>query len=561
MVDVGRRRAVICDDPMMPNSVRVIGRVARDPRLRRIELGFVGFAIAEHGTWLASIMFAYDRGGVGEAGIAAVVLLAPALVVAPVAAFAADRFDSGRVLATGYAVQSVAMLLTALAIAGGASSLIVYAGAMVAASGITLTRPALGALLPRATHTPADLTAANVVLGFVEYTGMFIGPALTGILVGVSGLAAPFAVCGALTAVASLFALGLGGAGSHVDERTPRDGGPIHDTVEGLRALRGHRPVRMMITMLSLGSLVIGAADVLFVATADHLSDGDTSRAGLFGTAFGVGAVLGSMLTVVLVGRARLTPFIACAVAAMGLGLATLSTAGGVALAAVLYVVMGGGESVLRVSASTLIQRVAPTDVVGRFFGVAEGLHMFSIAIGSGLIGLLVTGAGYETGLLVAGVTVPILLLLRISPLFRLDRDAAVPDDRVLELILGDDIFAGLPAPTVERLAADVERRHVGVGTAVIAEGEPGDRYYVIDDGRVAVEIGGRHVRDLGRGDGFGELALLSDVPRTATVIATTELELLAFERERFLRAVTGNARSSGVGGARTDRYLGPAAG
>ena len=148
----------------MPNNWRVVGRVARDPRLRRIELGYAGFAIAEHGTWLAGLMYAYERGGVDQAGIVAVVLLAPALVVAPVAAFATDRFESGRVLAVGYAIQATAMLLAALAIAADIGSLPVYAALMAAASGVTLTRPALGVVLPNATHTPADLTAANVVM-------------------------------------------------------------------------------------------------------------------------------------------------------------------------------------------------------------------------------------------------------------------------------------------------------------------------------------------------------------------------------------------------------------
>lgn len=542
----------------MATGWRVVGRVARDSQLRRIELGFAGFAVAEHGTWLASIMYAYDRGGVKEAGIAAVVLLAPALLVAPVAALAADRFESGRVLAVGYAIQATAMLAAALAIAGDAPPLLVYGALMVTASGVTLTRPAIGVVLPESTRTAADLTAANVVTGFVEHSGMFIGPALTGILVAASGLAAPFFACAAFTAAAALLALGLR-TGAKV---APADGdvpsGVLREIGDGLVALRDHGTVRMMLVMMSLGSLVIGATDVLFVTTADHLGAGDTSRAGLFGTAFGIGAVLGSGVTVLLVGRPRLTPTIAVAVAAMGLSLAVLASAGSAALAVILFAVMGGGESLLRISGSTLIQRVAPSDVVGRFFGVAEGLHMFSIAIGSGAVGLLVSQLGYETGLVVAGVTVPLLLLLRVGRLFRVDRDAVVPDERVLAVILGDDVFGSLPAPVIERLAADVSHHQVAAGTAVITEGEPGDRYYVIDGGEAAVSMDGRHVRMIGPGGGFGELALLHDVPRTATVVAATDLELLAFGREQFLQAVTGHARSAAVARERADRFLGP---
>jgi hypothetical protein len=436
----------------------------------------------------------------------------------------------------------------------------VYAALTVTASAITLTRPAMGVVLPGATRTPADLTAANVVMTFVEQSGMFIGPDLAGVLVGVSGLAAPFVVCGVLTGGASLLSLGLRIGARHIpDTDTAAPAAVVRDIVDGLRALREHGTVRMMMIMLSLGSVVIGAADVLFVATADHLDGGDTSRAGLFGTAFGIGAVLGSGLTVLLVGRPRLTPAIAAAVGAMGLSLAVLADAGGAVLAAILFAVMGGGESLLRVSASTLIQRVAPSDVVGRFFGVAEGLHMFAIAVGSGGVGLLVSQLGYETGLVVAGVTVPLLLLLRIGSLFRVDRDAVVPDERVLEVILGDDIFGSLPAPVIERLAADAVHRHVGAGGAVITEGEPGDLYYLIDRGRAEVTMDGHHVRVIGPGGGFGELALLRDVPRTATVVATTDLELLAFDRDRFLQAVTGHARSADVGRERALRFLGPA--
>lgn len=545
----------------MAHGLRVITRIARDRQLRRIELGFAGFAIAEHGTWLASIMYAYDLGGVDEAGIAAAVLLAPGLVVAPLAAFAVDRFESGRVLAVGYAIQATAMLLTALAIAADVGSLPVYAAAMAAASAVTLTRPALSVVLPNATHTPTDLTAANVVTGFVEYTGMFIGPALTGILVGVSGLAAPFAVCGGFTAGAALLTLGVRtGHDAAVADDTAGSlvTSVLRDTADGLRALRGQRAVRMMIGMLALGSLVIGAADVLFVATADHIAGADTSRAGLFGTAFGVGAVIGAGLTTLLIGHARLTPSIAMAVTAMGLSLAALATATTTGLALVLFIVMGGGESVLRVSASTLIQRVAPLDVIGRFFGIAEGLRMFSIAIGSGAIGLLVARFGYEAGLLTAGVAVPVLLLLRIPLLFRVDRDATVPDEQLLELILGDDIFNALPAPTIERLAADVERRHVAAGEVIIAEGEQGDRYYVLESGRAEITRHGDHIGHCMRGDGFGELALLRDTPRTATVIAITDVDLLAFNREPFLQAVTGHSRSAAVGRERSEHYLGP---
>lgn len=541
----------------MRNSWGVVARIARDRRLRRLQLGLAGFAVAEHGTWLAGLVWAFDRGGADEAGLFAVVLLAPALVVAPLAAFAADRFASGRVLAVGYLLQSASMLLTALAIASDAGRPAVYGAAMLASSAVTLTRPAVGVVLPNLTHTPADLTAANVVIGFAEYLGMFLGPGIAGLLISWWDVSVAFVAGGLVTAWAAVLALGVQ-VETYTAEESER-GGVFRETVDGVRALRRHRGVRTTIEMLSIGGLVIGAADVLFVAAADRINAGDTSRAGMFGMAFGVGAVVGSMASVLLVGRARLTRPIAVAVGILGVGLATLATVTRPGVALVVFAVMGAGESLLRVAASTLIQRVAPLELIGRFFGAAEGIRMFALAIGSGAIGLLIGELGYETGLLVAGVAVPLLLLVRISSLFRADRNAVVPDDRVLELILGDDLFASLPSPAVERLAADARRRSVPSGSVVLAAGEVGDRYYIVDRGRCDVTVNGDCVTTVEPGGSFGEIALLHDVPRTATVTAVEDAELLAFEREAFLQAVTGHPRAAAVGRERSGRYIGSA--
>lgn len=525
----------------MSNGLRVIGRVARHPRLRRIELGYLGFAIAEHGTWLATIIYAYDRGGVDEAGVVGFLLLGPAILVAPFAAFAADRFESGKVLAAGYAIQATSMIVTGALIAASVPALLVYVVAAIAATSVTLTRPALGVVLPASTHTPADLTAANVIVGFVEYVGMFVGPAVAGLLVRASGTELPFLVFGAALAVSTLLALGLDTPPPLERDRTA---GPVADTIDGLRALRREPKVQLMIVVVSISALIVGATDVLVVATADQL-DGDTARAGLFGMAFGLGAVLGSVCSVVLVGRARLTPFIATAIGGMGLLLAFLPNATTALTAVALYGAMGVGESVSQIASTTLIQRVAPSEVAGRFFGAAEGVRTFVVGVGSLAVGAAVAWLGYEDGLLVAGVVVTLTLLCCIGGVFRIDRGAIVPDERVLALIGGDPVFASLPAPVIERLVADSEWRHVPAGHPVITEGDRGDHYFIIDRGDVEVTMAGTFVRRLGPGKAFGEIALMRDVPRTATVTASADTDVIAIARTPFLQAVTGQQRST----------------
>jgi MFS family permease len=548
---------VSCETRTVFNRTAVIRRVARDPTLRRIELGYLCFATAEHATWLAGTLYAYSNGGVGEAGIVAAVLLAPSLVVAPIASFAADRFPSGGVLAAGYSVQCLAMALAGILIATDAPSLAVYAAAMVAAAAVTTTRPTIGVVLPNTTRTPADLTAANVLIGFLEDIGKFVGPILTGVLAAAFGLSVAFLVCGSMMAAATIGALRL----PRIAIRLPSDTvmpSAVRDTLDGLRALRSDRPVRLLIGAMSMGCLVAGAADVLFVASAAEISAGGAGAAGVLGTAFGIGAMCGAASTVTLVGRARLTPFVAVAVAALGVSMALLGLVDTIAVAAVMFAALGAGESVLRIAAVTMIQRVAPAEVIGRYFGLAEGVTMFAMATGSVTIAAIVATLGYPVGLVASGIAIPVALLVILPALLRVDRHSVAPDDRTLELITGDPIFGSLPAPTIERLSVDARRVRLAPGDVALREGDKGDNYFVVDEGRLSLTAGGKQLHELEPGDGFGELALLHETPRTATATALTDVVLVVIEREYFLQAVTRHPRSLAVGRDRTDRYLGP---
>ena len=196
----------------------MVWKVARDRQLFRLQAGFAGFAFAEHATWLAILVFAFERGGVREAGIVAVVQLAPAIVVTPFAAYAGDRFRPERVLAAGYAMQSLAMLATAVAMWND-RPMLAYASGAVAATCITFSRPVMGAILPIVARTPSDLVAANVVTGFTEYVGMFVGPLIAAVLLAGGSPASVFGVCAAITAASALLSAAI-----HL-----RDGDHPHD--------------------------------------------------------------------------------------------------------------------------------------------------------------------------------------------------------------------------------------------------------------------------------------------------------------------------------------------
>jgi len=168
---------------------------------------------------------------------------------------------------------------------------------------------------------------------------------------------------------------------------------------------------------------------------------------------------------------------------------------------------------------------------------------MTGIAVGTLTAPALVEGVGARTAFVLAGSFLPAVALASYAMLRRLDAGAAVPVD-VLTLLLRVPILAVLAPRILERLARDAEREEVTSGDVVVATGDAGSRFYVIASGRVSVTVNGEEVRELGPGGWFGEIALLHDVPRTATVTAVTDLALWTLDRESFLSSVSAGSTS-----------------
>ena len=529
----------------MREQAGVILTVARDSTLARIELAFLGFNMAEYATWMATLVYAYGLGGAGVAAIFAFVQLIPAGLVAPFAATAGDRFRRDHALLGGYLCQAAAMGLTAVALYADAPPALVALVAASASASFTLTRPVQSVILPGITHSPGDLTAANAVSGLAENVGIFVGPLLGGLLlVGEQ----PGLVFAAFAFVSLVGALLVARLPSEVQGGSQPSVGGIRDVIEesfgGFRALAGNRPVLLITLVLSAATTVVGALDILFVATAIDLLGASESWAGFMYAAFGLGGVLGAVATVLLVGRRRMTPALAASGGLFGLPISVIGIAPAIVTAPLLFALSGAGFSVTSVAGRTLLQRTAPEAVLARVFGVLEGLTMVSLAIGSLVTGALVGALGVAGTLVVEGLLVPAVLLLVWVRLGALDRHARHPDPEALALLRPLPIFAPLSAPTIERILAELTWLRVPAGEALIREGDPGDRFYILAEGEVTVSIRAETVGVRGPGEHFGEIALLRSVPRTATVTATTPLRLIAIERERFLEAVTGHPQS-----------------
>jgi hypothetical protein len=207
-----------------------------------------------------------------------------------------------------------------------------------------------------------------------------------------------------------------------------------------------------------------------------------------------------------------------------------------------------------------LLQRSADDELLSRVFGALEAIIYAGIAAGALVEPQLVSALGARWALVVTGLFLPVMALILGPRVLRVDRDAVAPAESVA-LLRGLAVFAPLPALVLERVATRLVPLAAAAGTAVITEGEAGDRYYVLTSGAAEVSVDGRRVNLLGPGEGFGEIALLRDVPRTATVVMTEQSELMALDRETFLEAVSADPRSFAAADDTVNRLVGAVSG
>jgi MFS family permease len=516
--------------------------LAANSVLRR-EAGALGlFRMAEFGPWVAMLVYAYSEGGATATGVVSLALLIPTAIVAPFAGPLIDRFGASRVLLGAYAAQAVAMGATAVSLLSGAPPVVSYALGALTAMALVVTHPAHAVVSPGIARTTEQLVALNAVTGWILSIGLVLAPACAGLILAVSTPGAVYAAGAACVLVAALLVVPLRDLVpplAHDDESPVA--GAFSRLDEGARALAKSSAPREVVIVLSATYLMVGAFDVLVVVLAvGSLGIGD-SGAGYLTAAHGAGAVLGAVSSLALVGCARIVPVMLGAAVVGAAAFIVLGFAITVGVAFAVAAVTGVSRSLLEVSGQTLLQRVTTTEILARVFSFKEGLAMAAWGVGSVSVPIVIGIAGLKGALIYTGAIVPVLVLLRLRPLLAVDAAAVVPAVTIA-LLRSVGIFRVLPVPALEGIAHGATDVSVPAGETIIRQGDAGDRYFAIADGTVEVLHDGTRLNTLERGEGFGEIALLHDVPRTATVRAVTDGRLIAIERDAFLIALTGHA-------------------
>ncbi len=518
----------------------VVRQALRNPDLRRVLIAYLLFNVAEWASWIALLVWGYGVAGVGGASAIALVQLVPAALLAAPAASLVGRHLGRRALAAGYAAQAVGYLAVAGALLADAPVGVVGLAAAAVSVAITLTRPTHHALLPQISRTTGDLTVGNAASGSLEAIAAFLGALAGGLLLAASGAGGVLVAMSGTVGVAALLTVRLAvGASGPVVRRSATSG-----RTRALRTVLRDPAARLMLVLITAENVLVGMMDILLVVLALDVLGMSDAGPGILNSAIGVGGIIGAALTFVLVGRARLAGPLVLAAGCAGVAFALAGQTGLPVIAMVFVAVSGAGKLFYDVTSRTFTQRLLPDHLLTPTFGLQESFAMIGIALGTLAAPFLVDSVGAQAAFVVAGCFLPLTALVSYRSLRRLDAGSAVPLE-VLALLERVPILAVLPARILERLARDATEQEAPAGADIVRQGDVGARFYVIASGRARVDIDGTEIRELGPGDWFGEIALLRDVPRTASVTALTAVTLWGLDRESFLPSVA--ATSSAV--------------
>jgi MFS family permease len=520
------------------NRLAAAALACRNENVRRVELAWGAAISAEWAYFVALGVFAYDAGGASAVGLAGLIRLLPAAIVAPGAAALGDRFRRERLLLG-------AMLLGALALAGSAAAAFagskggVYACAALVGISSTLIRPTLQALLPSLTRTPEELVASNAATSTVESIGTLVGPLVAGVLVEEARVGVTFAVAAATLAVGVALLL-------RVRTEGPAPGRAASRGRPGFawRTVVKHPGAPVVVVLMVAQAFVRGCLNVLIVVAAFQLLDGAGGTVGALTAAIGAGGVIGAVVSSTFHSQ-RLARIFAFSLLGWGLPLVLMAPSEQLVAALVLLGIVGAANSIEDVSGFTLLQRAIQDDALSGVLGLIWGAAMGAVALGSVVAPLLVRELGAKSAFVLVGLLLPVLTVAGFRRMRALDE--AVAPTRQQLLVDEVPMFLPLSLAAKERLATKLVPLDVPAGGTIVRAGDVGDRFYIVDSGSVRIGLGNGE-KQSAAGDYFGEIALLRDVPRTATVTAATATRLYALERADFLAAVTGHALAEAAG-------------
>jgi MFS family permease len=581
-------------------GLRVYRELLQNRPLSRLLLGEFVSGIGDWLYIIAIFVVIYrESGDAALVGAFGGVRLLPYVVLSVPAGIVADRFDRRMVLLVSDLFRGSLMVLMAILITVGGSALLIAALAISAAGGSSFFYPALGAYLPSLAKDERQLGPANSAWASLQNISYIIGPAIGGVVLAVGDVRAAF-IINALTFVFVAFILwslppshprdraaaAAGREAERISAKTAAEGeapateaaaGPTATapsaepstvaTAESAEPTSGRpsawsrsglqiRPLAgLTVVQLMAGFLGGGFQVITVILAIDVLKAGEQAN-GYLNAAIGIGGLLGAIGAGSLVVRRGLGLPLVIGAVVLGLGTIALGATTDLRFALLAIGISAGGAIIIDVVATTIFQRLVPDELRGRAMGVLMAVTTLTGAAGAFALPVLLATVGPFESLVAAGIAAIVFTALGVVLIGTAADRAPTPYEATIARILGLPLFVGVPHARLQAAMHRVVEVPVKAGDAVVRQGEPADRFYIIEDGTFTVTqeptAGAVPVvlRQLGPDDVFGELGLLNRTPRTATVTADTDGVLLALGASDFLTLV-------GAGGPLRGRLTG----
>lgn len=510
------------------------------PNTRRVELGWGLSVMGELAGTVALVVYAFSAGGDALVALYAASRTVGGMCITLLLAGVTSRLRRDRLLR--WLTGSRALLLGAAALLAALhqpAAAVITLAAMSSALSETY-RPLQAAILPWLVRTPAELTAANAVAAMLENSGALVGPLLAGVLLAVAAPPLAIAAAAGSVAAATVAVLRL------TVPDTPALGGrsPVdvaRDIRDGINRFVRIAPPGGVAILAFVQTFIRGALVVLIAVLAVHVLALGGSAVGWLNAALGAGGLIGGIVAAAAVRGTRLGRSFITGLALWGVPLVLLALLTTPLVAYLALAVVGVGNAIEDVGLFTLVTRLAGPRDAGKVIGALEFVALAGLGLGSVTAPLLLHALGVRGTLALLGGGLAGLTLAHAARFGRLDAAMPAPGPEVA-LLRSLPMFSPLPLAVTELLATEIEPRQFPAGAVVMREGEGGDHFYLVVDGSAAVTVRGMPRPPLQRGDCFGEIALLRDIPRTATVTAEQPLHTIALGRQEFLTAVTGNS-------------------
>ncbi len=520
-----------------------LSSVFANPALRRIQLALAGSMTGDWAYATAVVVWAYGVGGAKLVGIYGAVRLVLMAFAAPIGSMLGDRLPRKAVLIGSDLTRATLIAVNTVCLVVGAPPLVILGVAIVTSVVGCVFRPAQMAWMPSLTTRPEELTASNGASSTIESLAFFVGPAIGGLLVATTNVETVFVLNGLTFLWSAFMVWGIHPnapdihEGADAPDAKPREG-LLREMAGGFSHIARDRNLIMVAILVCAQTIVAGATVVLGVVFAVDILHRPPAAVGIVDSAFGVGAIVGGFVAIGRAARNRLSGDLALGTILWSLPLLLIVVWPSPVTVFAAVITLGFGNPLVDVNFATIVQRIAPDAVLGRVFGAYQGSVIGTMALGAAVTPFLIENLGLRWTLTILALVVGLPAIAFLPHCARLDATLRPPEGT--ELLRGIAIFAPLPLSSLEALARSLVPESAAAGETIVREGEGSDRFFIIEGGRVEVTQDGRPIRHEGPGDFFGEIGLLRDVPRTATVTAVEDTRLYCLARDEFLDAVSG---------------------